>query len=925
MRFSRMIARTIAFVFACLVFPVAVSLPAEPEAERLPVDPFYQGLIDLQLNDLLEYHLKTYPPKDPLELATIRRRVKLAIWEDQTTAIEERTQALAQANSILADLIKNYPDDKRNLRWQTDLVQSLIYQQAEPYYSAILYRGGTPADRRKLRELMTRATDSLVRLDTFLEAEYARIDELSVGEYEQLDKSGYVLELEAAMPKAQYMLYWAKFYLALSMESANSQRNRLFKEVLETLQKASLLTQEHEITHVQAQALLLGGMCCRHLKDYTTSASYLYESAQVADSVADPIERNDLRWLVVLSSIERIRALRDAGKFDGAMDTLRMLRRRLEQNNAINFGNKLILATLEGSITNARFNGSDTDREAMSDESAMPLIKLSREQPAYRDEIYAIIYTQAQYVKQPSALHPFQQCALIAGHITQADKLQHGDGSGRTQDQSENERQAMELLSQACEIAEKLIRDNPNLESELLAEATYNLGVAQFRRGQLLAAADAFIKVGKDYPRFSRSLSAATFAVEIAAELAENPTLRQREDVQNVLLSSLQTLVDNFSGSEAAEYWRFFLAQALEDTQDFDAAQTEYARIKEDHPHYLPAVFRVAKCRISSLAKLVQHNQEKHQTISTLAGDARRSTRQFMQSAEKELSARPESPDAPLLRRLMAESETMLAEMNLLKGVNLPERAIDLLNGFERRYPNQSDLMGRVLKARIVAFEATNQLEQARKTVPRYIASAPQEAGATLQALFDTTWAEIKEYRNRQKRDRNARKTADQKAQSALMLAEQIHAWAIKATNDIDPKSLEVVNVQLAEANLETGHLQQALTLFQKAQTDDSKRYADGKAHNPRILLGLATTLAKLKKHGEALPLFNQVFIELTPDQEEYFAALLGDLTCRVEMGSDKSGIINVIRQHRYLHPDLGGEELKQQFLDLLDRVEKKS
>ncbi|NOX59709.1 MAG: hypothetical protein GXP29_12755, partial [Planctomycetes bacterium] len=245
------------------------------------------------------------------------------------------------------------------------------------------------------------------------------------------------------------------------------------------------------------------------------------------------------------------------------------------------------------------------------------------------------------------------------------------------------------------------------------------------------------------------------------------------------------------------------------------------------------------------------------------------------------------------------------------------DEAIALLSDFESKHPDNADLMGRVLRVRIIAFESTGRLEEAEQAVPRFAASDPAEAAATLQTLLDSLRKEI----TRLRAD-GLTAQADKKAKAALLFARQIYDSA--TGQNASQESTYLLGVQLAEANLEAGQPEAALSLFRKAEALDKTRYGDGKPHDPRLVLGLAESMARLDKHLDALALFNRLFIESPVDSPHRYPAFLGDIRCRTALGEDAAAIIDVIEQHRFLDPELGGELTKRGILEIKAKNEKR-
>jgi len=884
----------------------------EPESRRFDDQAFHDGLIQRGLLELLEVHLEVNPPRDQLARMLLERKVKLVIWADRSADAGLRRAAIAEANAILERLVREHSTDERAVDWQIELGRALIYDQAEPYYTAILLRGGGEADRSRLLGLMEQAVRVLENLKKNLETEYARIDELALAEYERLDQSGYVLKLEQAMPQADYMLRWARFYAAIAMEDSAPRRRELLTDVLRELTtESALLTTEHAVSHVQAQSLLLAGMSSRRLADNESANRYLRDAVDVVRNLPSPQERHDLQWIILLAGVERVRALRDAEKHQDALDVLGELHSRLASAGEVDFGRRLILAMLEASVRQAQAGagrGADALRLPLTDAAIGPLAELAREQPAYRDEVYAMLYEQAGAKAAPEGLHPMQQCAIIAGLIGDATRLRHGAGAADAEASRRDEAAAMELLERAAALAAQLCARYPGGEDPYRCEALFNLGVAEHLRGQRVAAVQRFVEVSTTCRTFARALAAATYAVEISAELNEEPSLAQRGDVRELLLTSLRSLCDNYGDSDAARYWRFFYAQALEEAGERMAAAREYARVDHNHPHHDVARFRTGRCLADALMDYAAAHPDDDSELRSRGDQARSALEGFLDQSRSSSA----QDDAGFLIAARAEAEVLAAEIDTLPDVGDPKRALARLADFEQRYPEQQNLIGRVLRTRIVAYEATGQLAEAEQAVPRYIASAPEQAGVTLQSLFDATWADVE-----RSRARGANDQADAKARSALLFAEQLYRWAASANGTASPAQMYTLRVQLAEARLEAGQPAEALPLLIEAIAFDAQRYGDGMAHDPRLLLAQARTLYALRRFDEALPIYNRAFREAAVNAPHRFGALLGDLRCRTELGANPQEIIDVIRQHRFLSPELGGENVRKEFAEL--------
>ena len=68
----------------------------------------------------------------------LRRDLRLAEFADTTRSKEHRQAAIAEANRLLERVIEKNPDDPRRFEWQFVLGNSLVYDEAEPFYRMAL-------------------------------------------------------------------------------------------------------------------------------------------------------------------------------------------------------------------------------------------------------------------------------------------------------------------------------------------------------------------------------------------------------------------------------------------------------------------------------------------------------------------------------------------------------------------------------------------------------------------------------------------------------------------------------------------------------------------------------------------------------------------------------------------------------------------
>jgi tetratricopeptide (TPR) repeat protein len=882
--------------------PPTSSAVLQPPAEetRLNAVQFREALKKRGLSEILELHLKDFPPTNATTTHLLMREVKLAEFADASRPVEERGASIAEANRILQQLVEDNPEDARRFQWQYTLGHSLLYEEAEPFSTNILYFGGNDDDRARLTVLASRAVEAVRSLAHRLQDESVRIDRLPTQEFEAIEQRGYVDELDRLMGSADYLLLWAMFYDALPRADDDSTRARELNEIIETFAvKPSILQTPHERSHVQAPALLLAGMTHRRLNDHAAAREQLDGTVALAQRLTDVVEKERIQWAVTLATIEMARNDRDDGRFKDALSAVARLRGDTGAGSEDRFGLRLAAAVLEKSVHEARASAAEkagrpvevTELRALAWKT---LAQLASEEPHRRDAIYAVIYRTMGHDADVGRLDPFEQCAYIAGLISEAES---------------SPKAAPTLLDRAIAAGERVLSQSSEGAKSLAPEVIYHVAVAHYRKGDHLAASRRFIEAARFQPKFDRALNAGTLAVQLAAELYHDAGQHSKDEVTALYRMALEVLLTNHAGTEAERYWRFYYAQLLDELGEFDAAAEQFRLVDAAHEHFLHSGF----LRIRSLAAALQR------AAADSAGDAidlilRADTilsayRDFMARAGEGMSGEPQSPNETSPRRLLAEARVLTAETTIVPRIDRPAQAIELLSNFEQDYPEEPLLWGRVWRVRLLGYEALGQLEEATRAIPAYVAAAPDSAGPTLRGLYAAMIADVDKLRAAGNEG-----PAQQKAEVALLLAEQLNAWA--ETNDATTASVDrrELRVQLAEANLQAGRYERARVLFDECASPQDGVALSANETDLRVAFGQAESLFRLGQFAEALPKFNRLATGLTPTHPIRWKSLLRDLECRSALGEPAAGIIKVIEQQKYLHPELGGTALAAEF-----------
>ncbi|MCH8150324.1 MAG: hypothetical protein IH987_20495 [Planctomycetes bacterium] len=779
----------------------------------------------------------------------------------------------------------------------------MLYEQAEPLISAVLFRGLGREDRTELLHLTTRTIKILSTLLAELAIEYERLESLSIPQFEQLERTGYVERVDLIGPEADYLLLWALLYDALPRDDQDRTRAQRLNRILAYLSaNPAVLKTPHEASRIQIPALLLAGMTNRLLNKHATARRLLDRALQVAEVIADPAERARVRWAVDAATIERIRNDRDDGRYANALENAARFQRKIETKRNDHFGLSLVAAILERSIYRAKAAGISGKQRAarMRERAWQPLTDLARRHPQRKGEIYATVHAVIDSDTTLARLDSLERCALIAGLLAES---------------GEEAAPSDPRLAKIVRIGETFLSNVSEKARAFIPEVLFNMAVAEYRRNRSDRAAERFLQVARNHMTWDKALQAAIYAVQLSNKLHEETKAGANHPSENDLYRrSLDALVSYYPQSEAARYWRFFYAQRLDELTEFDGAAAQYALVDEDHSRFFEAAFARVRCLALALDAASLESPEDLLALHMRTDDFFTVQRAFVSLAGPRLTDLRDENRASTLKRLLARAKLIGAEMQVLPVVNRPAQALETLTNFERDYPEAASMIGRVWRVRLMAYESLGELAEAARAVPAYVAADPKRAGPTLQLLYTDLAADAKELRAKGDETGGRRK-----AEVALLLAEQIMAWANQFNEQATDDQRRSLVIQLAEAKLAVEQYAEARDLFASCLTKDGEDSLREDSKDVRVVYGYAESQFRLGEWAEALVRFNTLALSLTADDPIRWRSLLRDLQCRTALEHRPQDVIKVIQQQRHLHPDLGNPRLAREF-DKLQR-----
>lgn len=909
--------------------PGRKTIPAEER--RLSTAVFRDGLKQRGLHDLLELHLKDFPLQSPIDERLMQRDVELSRSVDPARTPQERSTALQAANGILGKLLTDHPTDGRRFQWMYALGYSLVFRVAEQYATNILYFGGSAQDRDQLQKASDEAVAVLRRLSQAVENEYQRIDTLSADALAQMEKSGFLDELDRISPNADYVMLWALFYHALSKQPSDPTRAEHLSEVIATLKSnAAILSTPHEQSRVQVPAHALAGMTLRRLNDVDRARQYLAEARSLGDRLADEGQRSAAASAVLLAEIEGARLEIDAAQWHAASRGINQLRRRTQPDSptAVStdqaFVTQLVASLLDrdvllGRAAEAEAAGRADDAAELRRQSWQGLLNLAVVSPLQRERMYALLFRSLPPDCNPSALDPVHQAAYIAGTLATET--------------------TPESLAKAIAAGDRFLAGLDEQSRALAPQVLRQMALAHYHQGETLAAVSRFLQIAREYPQDSNSGEAAEVAVHLTslagreADKSEDdsPTeigatrspgedaLRgaDREAIARLYVDALRLLLERYPDRPAARYWRFFYAEHLFEVGEFAAALAEFRRVDPDHELALQAALRVIQVQAEAVRRASATPDADPAALRRQVDEVLNTHRELIQRLHSGPSAQLEMDEIAARSQVLAESRLTVAEVLLLPAVARYDAALDELSGFEERYGDRAELRPRLWRARILAYARAGRLHEAMEVVSVYVQADPDNAGATLQSLFKAAYEDL---------NRTGAAAESSKAtalrQGMLHLAKALSRWA-EGQDQLSAAQRKAIKVQLGEAHLAAGEADFCRVILEPLVSGSLQRLPTD-ADDLRALLAYAKALAALNRCNEALPLFNRIAVGLSPQADMRWEGLIGDLQCRTQLAEPPDGIVRVIQQQRAFHPSLGGPRHAARIEQLLRENERR-
>jgi tetratricopeptide (TPR) repeat protein len=453
-------------------------------------------------------------------------------------------------------------------------------------------------------------------------------------------------------------------------------------------------------------------------------------------------------------------------------------------------------------------------------------------------------------------------------------------------------------------------RKRTNPDPDVAAQILFDLALNCYRMDDLRSAAANFDRVAREHPANASAEQAAEFAYKCWGQLAQET--KAHDDFAK-LAASLKTLIDGFKNQPDRDELLWFLPTAQQAAGQYAEAVKGYQAIPKDSKRYDEARFRIAQC-----GRLAVEAQRDKLSPEAFLSQAQAATKRLTDYAEQALADAKDAA-APTRRKQLtewaAEASVSAAELLTGPGVEKFTESLGALEGFEDRY-GDSDLMSRVLAARIRAYRGLGDFDKARTLLDQYLAAVPAEKAAAVLAGLARGMREEIETQREAGRTQDAAKMARDAVEIFEQLVKSLSA------NPQQAGQVETVKFGLGRMLYYAGEFDRAEKLAGELleSSPNNGRYIQLRAQvlTARMDAAGSPEAVKAAEDAWAKLLANPALRTSAP--ELFWEARYNWLSIQLRKG-ESAEVAKAVRQDRVWYPDLGGPAWSDKFVDLHRRA----
>ncbi len=324
---------------------------------------------------------------------------------------------------------------------------------------------------------------------------------------------------------------------------------------------------------------------------------------------------------------------------------------------------------------------------------------------------------------------------------------------------------------------------DPELRGEILTELALSLN----RQGDARAAAVAFEQLAEQMKSAGRGREACENAVRLWLQIAQQSGAAG--DASRLVLA-LRRLLEQQPDSELVSDARWWLPLALQASGDLAAACAAFAAVPDGSEHWEEAQYQQLVCRRA----LLDRGPSDSGLTERVARQAALGEEFVAYSSAARKRGESADPGSLAARRLAARALLDAAELMSAAGGEHEQAALNLLDRFEREFP-EGDELARAQSLRLTLLRRQGGEEGSAGELLRLIREADaQTATTTLVNLTQSALQELDAVERGTNRT-DARELATAALPLAARLAERLEADPSASTTRRDAVSAAVANI----------------------------------------------------------------------------------------------------------------------------------
>jgi TolA-binding protein len=446
---------------------------------------------------------------------------------------------------------------------------------------------------------------------------------------------------------------------------------------------------------------------------------------------------------------------------------------------------------------------------------------------------------------------------------------------------------------QAAPLLERFVSSSDPEAREHRGEAQYFLGLAEFQAGQYQGAAEHLTAALKEAnPSYGADAAYMRFkAMEAIAAGRRDGTVPPA--YEQAVREYLAHYPDHRSAFEA----QFRLGELLQAQHKFADALQAYAKVHGDPGFELRAQFAALQCDFELLQGAPRPTAAQH---AALLNDIGSGLQKFeRQAAEYQARERKGPSDTTPLGDMQAKSAVMKAVYFNLQSEPQDAAVLAALADFEKKYPEQKDLLPQVTRLRLAAYQRLGRFGEAEAEVNAHGPLLLASAGAP--AIEDLAMGFIREGARRNGRGEAAANQAAQ--QVALQLYELLVS---------DSEGPSKATLTLARLYENTGELDKSAALYAEILKTSTS--------SPIALRGLGRIAEAQNRLADAVNYWRELASAVRPGDAPWYEGNYQVARLTRAMGKKKESCA-LLEEMKPAMPGLSDADLRQKLDNLYQQA----